>query len=227
MITVRQLTKAFGTTTALAGVDLEIGQGECLAIVGSHGSGRTTLLRILATLVRPTSGRVEINGVDTAADLSRVRPLVAYAGHERIDGNRLRVDEYLRFVAAARKRPVSSTGSIAALVGLDPRAPIATLTGDVQPRLALAAALMAAPAVLLLDEPFPLLDTGARPGFVQWLRAARDGGATIVMSAGAAEDVSELCQRAARLESGRVVDVDASHLAVSANDSRPPELVGA
>src|SRR5580693_7606331 len=100
MITVRQLTKAFGATTALAGVDLEIGQGECLAIVGSRGSGRTTLLRILATLLQPTSGRVEINGVDIASDLNRVRPLVAYAGHDRIDGNRLRVDEYLRFVAA-------------------------------------------------------------------------------------------------------------------------------
>ena len=67
MITIRRVTKAFGATTALAGVDLEIGQGECLAIVGAHGSGRTTLLRILATLVRPTSGRVEINGIDIVA----------------------------------------------------------------------------------------------------------------------------------------------------------------
>src|ERR1700731_3307463 len=136
MITVRQLTKAFGTTTALAGVDLEIGQGECLAIVGSHGSGRTTLLRILATLMRPTSGRVAINGLDIASDLFQARPLVAYAGHDLIDGNRLRVDEYLRFVASARKRPAASAESIAAIVGLDPCAPIATLAAAVQPRLA-------------------------------------------------------------------------------------------
>jgi ABC-type multidrug transport system ATPase subunit len=227
MIAVRQLTKAFGATTALAGVDLEIGQGECLAIVGSHGSGRTTLLRILATLMRPTSGRVAINGVDIASDLSQVRPLVAYSGHDRIDGNRLRVDEYLRFVASARKRPVASAESIAAIVGLHPRAPIATLAAAVQPRLSLAAALVASPAVLLLDEPFRLLDAGPRPGFVRWLLAARDAGAAIVLSASVADDVSELCQRVARLEAGRVVDVDASHRAVSAIDSRSPELVGA
>jgi ABC-type multidrug transport system ATPase subunit len=224
MITIRGVTRAFGTTTALAGVDLEIGQGECLAIAGPQGSGRTTLLRILATLVRPTSGRVEINGIDIAPDVFRVRPLVAYAGHERIDGNRLRVDEYLRLVASARKQPVSSAERIAALVGLDARAPIAALAADVQPRLALAAALVAAPAVLLLDEPFRALDTGPRAGLAQWLRAARDGGTTIVISASAAEDASEVCQRVARLEAGRVVELADVNRSAAAP---PAELVGA
>lgn len=222
MITIRRVTKAFGTTTALAGVDLEIGPCEGLAIVGSHGSGRTTLLRILATLVRPTSGRVEIHGIDIASEVFRVRPLVAYAGHERIDGNGLRVDEYLRFVASARKRAVSSTEPIAALVGLDAHAPIASLAADVQPRLALAAALIAAPAVLLLDEPFRLLETAARASVAQWLRAARDGGATIVMSGSAAEDMSDVCQRVVRLAAGRLVEMPPPRRSADA----PVELVG-
>ena len=224
MITIRRVTKAFGTTTALADVDLEIGQGECLALVGSRGSGRTTLLKILATLVRPTSGRVEINGIDIASDVFRVRPLVAYAGHDLIDGNRLRVDEYLRFVAAARKQPVSSAEAIAALVGLDARAPIAALAADVRPRLTLAAALIAAPPVLLLDEPLRVLATEARAGFSQWLANARDGGATIVMSASVGGDVSGACQRVVRLEAGRVVEVAVADQSPAAP---PVELVGA
>jgi ABC-type multidrug transport system ATPase subunit len=223
MITIRRVTKVYGTTTALAGVDLEIGRGECLAIAGSPASGRTTLLRIVATLVRPTSGSVEINEIDTASDVLRVRPLIAYAGHDRIDGNRLRVDEYLRFVAAARKQPISSTEPIAALVGLDPRAPIAALAADVQPRLALAAALIAAPAVLLLDEPLRVLETAARAGFAHWLANARERGATIVMSAGVGDDVSDVCQRVARLEAGRVVEVAAPQPSPAAS---PAELVG-
>jgi ABC-2 type transport system ATP-binding protein len=224
MITIRRVTKVWGTTTALAGVDLEIARGECLAIVGSHGSGRTTLLRIVATLLRPTSGRVEIDGIDIASDVFRVRPQIAYAGHDRIDGNRLRVDEYLRFVAAARKQPVSSVEPIAALVGLDARAPIAALAADVQPRLALAAALMAAPAVLLLDEPLRVLETGARAGFSRWLANARDRGAAIVISARVGDDVSEVSQRVARLEAGRVVEVAAPQPSPAAS---PAELVGA
>jgi ABC-type multidrug transport system ATPase subunit len=224
MIAIRDVTKVCGTTTALAGVDLEIGRGECLVIAGSHGSGRTTLLRIVATLVRPTSGRVEINGIDIASDVFRVRPLLAYAGHDRIDGNRLRVDEYLRFVAAARKQPVSTAEPIAALVGLDPRAPIAALGSVIQPRLALAAALIAAPAVLLLDEPLDALGTGVSAGFVRWLADARDRGATIVMSASVGDDVSEVCQRVVRLEAGRVVEVAAPQPSPAAP---PAELVGA
>ena len=224
MIAVSRVAKVFGATTALAGVDLEVGPGESLAIVGPRGSGRTTLLRILATLMRPTSGRVAINGIDVASDVYRVRPLVAYAGHDRIEGNRLRVDEYLRFVAAARKRPVSSIVPLTALLGLDARAAIATLAADVQPRLALAAALVAAPAVLLLDEPFRALETAAHAGLVQWLHDARAGGATIVVSASAADDMSQICQRVAQLEAGRLIESSTSRQA----SARPPaELVGA
>jgi len=223
MIAIRGVTKVYGKTPALTGVDLEIGRGECLAIAGSRGSGRTTLLRIMATLVRPTSGRVAIDGIDIASDVFRVRPLVAYAGRDPIDGNRLRVDEYLRFVATARKQPASSVEPIAALVGLDVRAPIAALAADVQSRLALAAALIAAPAVLLLDEPLGVLESAARAGFLQWLADARRRGATIVMSASAGDDVSEVCPRVVRLDAGRVIEIAAGQPLPAA----PAELVGA
>jgi ABC-type multidrug transport system ATPase subunit len=218
------VAKAFGATTALAGVDLEVGPAESVAIVGPRGSGRTTLLRILATLMPPTSGRVEINGLDVASDVYRVRPLVAYAGHERIEGNRLRVEEYLRFVAAARQRPVSSIVPLTALLGLDPRAAIATLAADVQPRVALVAALVAAPAVLLLDEPFRALETAAHAGLVHWLQDARAAGATIIVSGSAADDMSQIGQRMVHLEAGRLIESSTSRQAAA----RPPaELVGA
>ncbi len=224
MIVVSRLAKAFGETTALAGVDLEVGRGESLAIVGPRGSGRTTLLRILATLMPPTSGRVEINGIDVASEVFRVRPLVAHADHDRIEGNRLRVDEYLRFVAAARNRPVSSIVPVIGLLGLDARAAIARLASDAQSRLGLAAALVAAPAVLLLDEPFRTLEPAMHAGLAQWLDDARVAGATVVVSASAAEDMSRICQRVAHLDAGRLVESSTSRNAAA----RPPaELVGA
>ena len=136
----------------------------------------------------------------------------------------MRVDEYLRFVAAARNRPVSSIVPVIGLLGLDARAAIARLASDAQSRLGLAAALVAAPAVLLLDEPFRTLEPAMHAGLVQWLDDARVAGATVVVSASAAEDMSRICQRVAHLDAGRLVESSTSRNAAA----RPPaELVGA
>ena len=207
MITASHLTKSFGGTRALDDVNLTIGRGECLAIVGSRGSGQTTLLRVMAALMPPTSGRIDINGLDIAADPFRARRLMAYAGHERIEGHRLRVGEYLRSVASVRGRPAASVEAAAALVGLDARAPIATLAAGAQPRVALAAALVAAPDVLLLDRPFRTLAVDAHEGFCRWLASARDRGSAIVVSASTVEETGDACRRVARLDGGRIVEI--------------------
>jgi len=223
MIAISNLTKTFGYATVLAGVDLAIARGESVAVVGPAASGRTTLLRILATLVPPSSGRVDIGGLDVVRDIYRVRRIIAHAGGARIPGERLRVVEHLRLIAAARRQSPSTATSAADLVGLNPDAHIDTLPNGMWQRLPLAAALAAAADVLLLDAAFHALDAPARTRVAEWLARAREGGTTIVVAANEDDDVSDVCQRTVRLDAGRIVELPAG---VTVHPTGPtPELV--
>ena len=206
MIAIKGVGRICGDKTLLAEVDLTIGRGESVAVTGPDAAGRAVLMRILATLMPPSSGHLLIADVDAVADAYRVRRLVAYAGRDTIRANRLRVAEYLRFVAAARRQPPASAGAAAAAVGLAADAPIETLSGALQHRLALAAALVTGAHVLLLDDVLSALDPQARVRTSEWLNRAREQGTTIVASADEGEDLADVCQRTVRLDAGRIVD---------------------
>ncbi len=224
MIAISGLTKTFGHTTVLAGIDLSIARGESIAIVGSDADGCRTLVRILATLVAPTSGRVVIDGLDVVTDLYRVRRLVAYADAGRVRPNRLRVVEYLRLVAGARWQPPSAAIAAANLVGLDADASIETLTDDLRQRLPFAAALAAATNLVLLDDTFGALDAPARDRVFTWLVAARERGTTVIAAAND-PDVVEVCQRTVVLRAGRVATLPVSEALDRSASAK--ELVGA
>jgi ABC-type multidrug transport system ATPase subunit len=223
VIVVSGLTKRFGQTSELAGVDLSIARGECVAVVGAAGGGRTALMRVLATFVPPSSGRITIGGLDVVSDLYRVRQCIAYAGAAPVPPNRLRVVEYLRLVTGARLQPSSAANVAADLVGLNAEAPIETLGDGLRQRLPLAAALATAADVLLLDDAFRNLGGADRDRVSEWLIGACERGTTIIVAAGE-DDVPEWCQRTVRLHAGRIVE-----LATAAGDPphRSPELVGA
>jgi ABC-2 type transport system ATP-binding protein len=223
VIVVSGLTKTLGQTKALAGIDLSIARGECVAVVGPAAGGRTALMRILATLTPPSSGRLIIGGLDAVSDVYRVRRLIAYTGAASIPSNRLRVVEYLRLVAGTRRQPLSAAKVAADLVGLNAEAPIETLRGDLRRRLPLAAALASAADVLLLDDAFLALDAANRDRVSEWLAGACERGTTIIVAAGD-DDVPPVCQRTVRLHNGRLVEPPKG-----AGDARvlSPELVGA
>lgn len=223
MITISGLTKTFDQRTAVAGVDLSIDRGVCVAVSGSDKDGRTTLMQLLATLIRPTSGTIVIGGLDAVADVYRVRRLVAYAGPAQVQPNRLRVVEYLRLVAGARRQPSAAADAAAELVGLDGNAPIETLADEVRRRLTLAAAIAAGASVLLLDQPFEGLDAPAVDRVCEWLAAARQRGTTIVIADNT--PVAGLCDRNVVFRDGRIVESSAGAPPDHAASSR--ELVGA
>jgi ABC-type multidrug transport system ATPase subunit len=223
VIVISGLTKTFGPTRELAGVDLSIARGECVAVVGPAAGGRTALMRILATLVPPSSGRIVIGGLDAVSDVYRVRRLIAHADTAPVPPNRLRVVEYLRLVAGARRQPSSAAKVAADLVGLNAEAPIETLGNGLRQRLPLAAALASAADVLLLDDAFRALDTADRDRVAEWLVGARERGTTIIVAAGN-DDVPELCQRTVHLRDGRIVEQSAG---TGDPVSRSSELVGA
>ena len=223
MITITGLTMTFEHRTALAGVDLSIERGGGVAVSGPDPEGRTTLMQLVATLIRPTSGTIVIGGLDAVTDVYRVRRLVAYAGPTRILPNRLRVDEYLRFVAGARHQPSAAAGIAADLVGLNRDVPIEALADETRGRLMLAAAIAAGAGVLLLDHPFDNLDAAARDRVCEWLVAARQNGTTIIVSDN--EHVAGLCDRNVVLRDGCIVESSANAPLDQAVPRR--ELVGA
>ena len=198
----RGLHKRFGPAIALAGVDLQAGPGECVGLVGPNGGGRSTLLKILATLLPPTSGSIEIAGIDAVRTPFGARRHLAYVGEERVAGHGLSAHEYLSFVVGARCGRVPPTAVEQALTRarMTPDGDVDHLSTGNRRRVALAAALLVKPQLLLLDDPFAGLDADARVAFSVWLSEVRDGGTTIIAALNEERDVRALCHRVIRLE---------------------------
>ncbi|HUK37472.1 MAG TPA: ATP-binding cassette domain-containing protein [Vicinamibacterales bacterium] len=203
------LHKRFGTTSAIAGVDVQAAPGECVGLVGSNGGGRSTLLRLLATLLRPTAGTIEIDGLDASRHLYEVRRRIAYVGESLAPGHGLCVRDYLTFLsstrsAATRARRMSLEEALVR-AGVTPDADVDVLSSGQRRRVALAGAFLLEPRVLLLDDPFCGLDADARTTFSVWLSEVRNAGTAIVAALNEERDVRALCHRVVRLEAGRLV----------------------
>ncbi len=181
-----------------------------MGLLGANGSGRTTLLELLATLIRPSSGSLDIDGVDAVRRPYDARRKLAYVGGQRdVRGQGLCVDEYAAFVLSMRRdRRISSQsaeiGDALTRAGLAPAADVDHLSAGQRRRLSLTLACLIRPRVLLLDDPLAGLDGDARTAFAVWLSEARDAGTTIVAALNEERDVRVLCQRTIRLEAGRL-----------------------
>jgi heme exporter protein A len=180
------LTRTFGHTRAVAGVDVTVSAGDLVAVFGPNGAGKTTLLRMLGGLVRPTAGRVRVRGRDLRSGDPTVRRPIGLLSHQSFLYDDLTPLENLTFTA--RVYGSANPGALAheALVGvgLEDRAhdPVRALSRGMVQRVALARALLADPDLLLLDEPFTGLDAPAsrriREVLVQRRQAGR--GAVVV-----------------------------------------------
>ena len=160
LLQITDLKKSFALKPVLRGINLEIQQGERVALLGANGTGKTTLLRILAGLTRPGRGTVSISGLDSARDVQQVRRLIGFVAHQPYLYEELTALENLLFFARmyAVEHGPERAHTLLERVGLERRAQERVRTfsrGQVQ-RLAWARALLHAPQVLLLDEP----DTG-------------------------------------------------------------------
>jgi len=205
------LTKAYGTTEVLGGVDLRVAPGSVFSLLGPNGAGKTTVVRILSTLLRPDGGRARVAGFDIAAQRHQVRRRISLTGqYAALDGLQTGA-ENLRMMArlsglrgaAARRR----AGELLARFGLEDAAGrrVATYSGGMRRRLDLAASLVGYPAVIFLDEPTTGLDLPSRQNMWQVIGDLAGSGVTIFLTTQYLEEADLLAGRVAVLDGGRIV----------------------
>ena len=205
------LTKRFGATQALAGVDLHAESGRVLALLGPNGAGKTTIVRILATLLKPDSGSARLCGYDVVADATLVRQLLALTGQYASVDDELTGTENLimicrllgfgRAAARARAREMLERFGLAEAAG---RA-VKTYSGGMRRRLDLAASLLGEPEVLFLDEPTTGLDPRGRGEMWDTVRGVVASGATVLLTTQYLEEADELADEIAVIDHGLVV----------------------
>jgi len=205
------LSKRYGRTLAVAGVDLAVEEGEIFGLVGPNGAGKTTTLKMLATLLVPSNGDAEIGGHSVRREPDAVRSVIGYMPDTFGVYDDMRAWEYLDFfgrcygMSAARRRQM--IGDLLELVDLaDKRdAYVQSLSRGMQQRLCLAHALVHDPQVLLLDEPASGLDPRARVELRELLRELRALGKTILISSHILPELEELCTSVAIIDRGRLL----------------------
>jgi ABC-type multidrug transport system ATPase subunit len=210
MVRTRKLVLRFGGTVALDGIDLEVAAGERVALCGPSGAGRTALLRTLAALHPPSCGLVEIAGIDAGRSPFDARAFSMYVGRDLPASTRLRAGEYIDFVRRARAGTASRTATMSTAAALR-RAEIPAdgsidrFAAGMRKRLALTAALVVGPPVLLLDEPFASLDSDGCALFLDWLTETRSIDTLVFAASGREMDTARLCDTVLRMEHGRIV----------------------
>ena len=211
MIEAQGLTKRFGTTRALAGVDLAARPGSILGVLGPNGAGKTTAVRILTTLARPDGGWARVAGFDVVRDAGAVRRRIGVTAQDAT------LDETL-----TGRQNLLMIGQLSQMRGRDARARTEELlrtfdlfeagdrvlkaySGGMRRRLDLAASLMARPAVLFLDEPTTGLDPTSRHRIWSLVRALVDEGVTVLLTTQYLDEADQLADRIVVIDQGRVV----------------------
>lgn len=202
------LSRRLGERPVVAGVDLTLMPGECVAVLGPNGAGKSTLLRMVATLLRPDEGTLRVAGHECPAKAARARPHLGVLGHEPQVYRDLSALQNLEFFASLHGLPRDRERDLDALdrVGLLARAndPVRTFSRGMGQRLGLARVLLPDPAILLLDEPHAGLDA---PGSALLDRIIRErpGHRGVLLVTHEVERGVALADRAMVLRSGRCV----------------------
>jgi ABC-type multidrug transport system ATPase subunit len=205
------IARRFGDVSALQGISLEIAKGELFGCIGADGAGKTTLFRILCTLLLPDEGRAGVLGLDCVRDYREIRRRIGYMPGRFSLYHDLSVEENLRFFATVFGTTVEENYELIRdiFVSLEPfrNRRAGQLSGGMKQKLALSCALVHRPELLVLDEPTTGVDAVSRREFWEMLGRLREQGITILVSTPYMDEASR-CDRIAFLQEGRVLGID-------------------
>jgi len=214
-IKVKDLRKKFGHIWALNGVDLEIREGEIFGILGPNGAGKTTLVRILSTLLKPSSGEVSVAGFKLPSEDYKLKKLIGYMPQRPSLYEDLSARRNLKFFISLhsnnglRGHTQNKIDHILKFVELKDRQDdlISTFSSGMKQRLSLACALVHQPKILFLDEPTSGVDPRLKRAFWDYFMKLKQEGATIIITTHQLTD-AENCDRLALMKNGKVFLVD-------------------
>jgi ABC-2 type transport system ATP-binding protein len=213
-IEIRDVHKRFGDLQALAGIDLEVPEGEFFGLLGPNGAGKTTLISVLAGLVRAERGSARVMGHDVRADYRAARRALGVVPQELVFDPFFTVRETLHIQSGyfglrdnrAWIEEVMHNLDLGSKAGVNMRA----LSGGMKRRVLVAQALVHKPPVIILDEPTAGVDVELRQALWQFIRRLNRDGHTIILTTHYLEEAEALCQRIAMLKQGRVVALDST-----------------
>jgi len=210
-VRVEGVVKRFGSTTALAGVDLEVPEGMVFGLLGPNGAGKTTLIRILATLLQPDTGEAELLGHDVVTEAADVRELFALTGQfaavDELLTGRENLEMFGRLFRLSRTEASHRASELLERFELADAADrnAKTYSGGMRRRLDLASSLLTQPRVLFLDEPTTGLDPRSRNEIWDIVRDLRREGTTILLTTQYLEEADQLADEIAVIDHGRVI----------------------
>jgi ABC-2 type transport system ATP-binding protein len=211
-IEVRHLTRRFGAFVAVDDVSFEVGHGEIFGFLGSNGAGKSTTIRMLCGLLRPTSGTAVVGGIDVAADPEGVKQRIGYMSQRFSLYELLTVEQNIRFYGGlyglTAARLAERRAFVLEMAGLTGREHTLArdLAGGWRQRLALGCAILHAPAILFLDEPTGGVDPLSRRQFWRLIDALAGSGVTVLVTTHYLDE-AERCHRVALIHAGRLATI--------------------
>jgi ABC-2 type transport system ATP-binding protein len=208
-ISVQELKKSYKNIHALTGVDFEVKTGSIFALLGSNGAGKTTIVKILTTLLKQDSGTALVNGFDVASNPDSVRQSISLTGQFAAVDEILTGRENLIMIARLRhlNNPLQEATDLLNRFGLSDAADrgVSTYSGGMRRRLDIAMSLLGKPKIILLDEPTTGLDPEARIEVWKIVKELAGGGTTVFLTTQYLEEAEQLADKIAILHTGKII----------------------
>ena len=207
----KDITKRFGPLTAVDGININVGNGEFFGFLGPNGAGKSTLIRMLTTVLKPTSGTATVAGYDITKDPGDVRRAIGVVPQSMSSDLDLtgaeNMDIYGRFYEVPRRTRKERAKELLERVGLTNKAGelVATYSGGMRRRLDIAMSLIGNPQIIFLDEPTNGLDPQARIEVWQAVRELAEQGTTVLLTTQYLDEAEQLADRIAILHGGRII----------------------
>lgn len=218
MIQISDIRKSYGSLEALKGVSLHVDKGELFGLIGPDGAGKSTLFRILTTLLKPDSGSATVCGLNCVQDYKEIRKRVGYMPGRFSLYPDLSVEENMQFFASIFGTTLRENYDLVAPIysQIEPfkKRKAGKLSGGMKQKLALSCALIHKPEVLFLDEPTTGVDVVSRVEFWDMLSSLREQGITILVST-PYMDEAQRCGRVAMIHEGHLLGIDSPENIIS------------